>query len=407
MTNVLKGRTIILGVTGGIAAYKAVDLVSKLTKQNANVEVIMTDAAIEFINPLTFQTMSNNPVHTSMFNKIDRFDVEHIALAKKADMILVAPATANTIGKIAHGLADNLLTTVIMASHAKIVFASAMNTEMYNNPIHQENMNKLQELGYEFIQPGVGLLACGDYGAGKMAEPVDIVEYVIDSFVEKDLLGKKILITAGPTMEPLDPVRYITNHSSGKMGFLLGKEAISRGAEVVLISGPTCLETPKDVELVKVNTTREMFEEVGKYFDNCDVLIKAAAPADFRPEYSIPTKIKKKDGEKDELNIKFVRNPDIASYYGNKKTKQIVVGFAAETNNLVEYAKGKLINKNLDFIVANDITVKGAGFKSDTNIVTIIDNKDDLKSFPMMSKRNLAKIILDKVKLYLQEQKLV
>lgn len=403
----LKGKTIILGVTGGIAAYKAVDLVSKLTKQNANVEVIMTDAATEFINPLTFQTMSNNPVHTSMFNKIDRFDVEHIALAKKADMILVAPATANTIGKIANGLADNLLTTVIMASHAKIVFASAMNTEMYNNPIHQENMNKLKGLGYEFIQPGVGLLACGDYGAGKMAEPVDIVEYVIDSFVEKDLLGKKILITAGPTIEPLDPVRYITNHSSGKMGFLLGKEAISRGAEVVLISGPTCLDTPKGVELVKVNTTKDMFEAVGKYFDNCDVLIKAAAPADYRPEYSIPTKIKKKDGEKDELNIKFVRNPDIAYHYGNKKTRQIVVGFAAETDNLVEYAKGKLINKNFDFIVANDITIKGAGFKSDTNIVTIIDNKDDLKSFPIMSKRDLAKIILDKVKLYLQEQKLV
>lgn len=403
----LKGKTIILGVTGGIAAYKAVDLVSKLTKQNANVEVIMTDAATEFINPLTFQTMSNNPVHTSMFNKIDRFDVEHIALAKKADMILVAPATANTIGKIANGLADNLLTTVIMASHAKIVFASAMNTEMYNNPIHQENMNKLKGLGYEFIQPGVGLLACGDYGAGKMAEPVDIVDYVIDSFVEKDLLGKKILITAGPTIEPLDPVRYITNHSSGKMGFLLGKEAISRGAEVVLISGPTCLDTPKGVELVKVNTTKDMFEAVGKYFDNCDVLIKAAAPADYRPEYSIPTKIKKKDGEKDELNIKFVRNPDIAYHYGNKKTKQIVVGFAAETDNLVEYAKGKLINKNFDFIVANDITIKGAGFKSDTNIVTIIDNKDDLKSFPIMSKRDLAKIILDKVKLYLQEQKLV
>lgn len=403
----LKGKTIILGVTGGIAAYKAVDLVSKLTKQNANVEVIMTDAATEFINPLTFQTMSNNPVHTSMFNKIDRFDVEHIALAKKADMILVAPATANTIGKIANGLADNLLTTVIMASHAKIVFASAMNTEMYNNPIHQENMNKLKGLGYEFIQPGVGLLACGDYGAGKMAEPVDIVDYVIDSFVEKDLLGKKILITAGPTIEPLDPVRYITNHSSGKMGFLLGKEAISRGAEVVLISGPTCLDTPKGVELVKVNTTKDMFEAVGKYFDNCDVLIKAAAPADYRPEYSIPTKIKKKDGEKDELNIKFVRNPDIAYHYGNKKTRQIVVGFAAETDNLVEYAKGKLINKNFDFIVANDITIKGAGFKSDTNIVTIIDNKDDLKSFPIMSKRDLAKIILDKVKLYLQEQKLV
>lgn len=392
----LKGKTIILGVTGGIAVYKAADLVSRLKKQNANVEVIMTDAATEFVNPLTFQTMSNNPVHTSMFNKIDKFDVEHISLAKKADMILVAPATANTIGKIAHGLADNLLTTVIMATHGKIVFAPAMNTEMYNNPIQQENMNKLKRIGYEFIQPGVGLLACGDYGAGKMAEPADIVDYVIESFVEKDLIGKKIVITAGPTIEPLDPVRYITNHSSGKMGYLLGKEAKSRGANVVIISGPTSLESPKGVQLVKVNTTQEMFDAVGEHFDSCDILIKSAAPSDYRPEISSPIKIKKKDGQKDELNLKFVRNPDIAYHYGNKKNKQLVIGFAAETDNLVEYAKNKLGKKNFDFIVANDVTKEGAGFKSDTNIVTIIDNKGEIESYPIMTKNKVAKIILDK-----------
>ncbi|NLY47155.1 MAG: bifunctional phosphopantothenoylcysteine decarboxylase/phosphopantothenate--cysteine ligase CoaBC [Tissierella sp.] len=400
----LKGKNIILGVTGGIAVYKAADLVSRLKKQNANVEVIMTDAAMEFVNPLTFQTMSNNPVHTSMFNKIDKFDVEHISLAKKADMILVAPATANTIAKVAHGFADNLLTTVIMASHAKIVFAPAMNTEMYNNPIQQENMNKLKKLGYGFIQPGVGLLACGDYGAGKMAEPADIVEYVIDAFVEKDLKGKKIVITAGPTIEPLDPVRYITNHSSGKMGYLLGKEAKSRGAEVVIISGPTSLEAPKGVQVVHVNTTQEMFDAVGEHFDSCDILIKSAAPADYRPENISSTKIKKKDNKEDELNIKFVRNPDIALHYGNKKNKQIVIGFAAETDNLVEYAKNKLEKKNFDFIVANDVTKEGAGFKSDTNIVTIIDNKGEIESYPIMTKSKLSKTILDKAYLILKNK---
>lgn len=393
----LKGKRIILGVTGGIAVYKAADLVSRLRKQNATVEVIMTEAAMEFVHPLTFQTMSSHPVHTSMFNEIDKFDVEHIELAKRADMILVAPATANTIGKIANGLADNLLTTVIMASNAKIVFAPAMNTEMYKNPLYQENMNKLKDYGYEFIQPGVGLLACGDYGAGKMAEPADIVDYVIDAFAEKDLLGKKVVITAGPTIEPIDPVRYITNHSSGKMGYQLAREAKSRGAEVVLISGPTSLTPAQDVQLVRVNTTKEMFDAVGRYFDDCDVLIKSAAPADYRPDNVSSNKIKKKDGDNDELSINLVRNPDIAEYYGNRKKNQIVVGFAAETDNLVEYAKKKVEKKKFNFIVANDITKEGAGFKTDTNIVTIIDDKDQIESYPLMTKANLAKTILDRV----------
>lgn len=393
----LKGKTIVLGVTGGIAVYKACDLVSKLKKQNAEVEVIMTEASKEFVNPLTFQTMSNNPVHLSMFNKVNHFDVEHIVLAQKADVILIAPATANTISKIANGIADNLLTTVVMASNAKIIFAPAMNTSMYNNPIIRENMDKLKSLGYEFITPGTGMLACGDYGAGKMAEPLDIVDYLINSFYKKDLKGKRVVITAGPTIEPIDPVRYITNHSSGKMGYELAKEARNRGAEVVLISGPTSLNPPKGVEFVRVDTTLDMFDAVGKYFDECDVLIKAAAPSDYRPAEFKDKKIKKQLEEKEEMRINLVRNPDIVKYYGNKKKAQIIVGFAAETNNLKEFAKGKLQSKNLDFIVANDVTIEGSGFKSDTNIITIIDKEDKLKSYKKMDKSEVAKIILDRV----------
>lgn len=393
----LKGKTILLGVTGGIAVYKAADLVSRLKKQNANVEVIMTEAAMEFVNPLTFQTMSNNPVHTSMFNKIEKFNVEHISLAQKADLILIAPATANTIGKIANGIADNLLTTVVMASTAKVIFAPAMNTTMYNSYFVQDNIKKLESQGSEFIPTGVGLLACGDYGAGKMAEPVDIVEYVISSFVQKDLQGKKIVITAGPTIEPLDPVRYITNHSSGKMGYALAKEAKDRGADVVLVSGPTSLTPPKGVEVVNVNTTDEMLVAVGKYFSNCDVLIKSAAPSDYKPESISQNKIKKKEGENDELNIKFIRNPDIAMHYGELKKEQIIVGFAAETDNLKEYALGKLQKKNFDFIVANDVTQEGAGFKGDTNIVTIIDKDGAVIDYPMMSKDDVSRIIIDRI----------
>ncbi len=393
----LKGKNIVLGVTGGIAVYKAADLVSRLKKEGANVDVIMTQASKEFVSPLTFQTMSNNPVYEDMFVNVKNFDVEHISLAQKADLILVAPATANTIGKIANGLADNLLTTVIMASKAKTIFAPAMNTEMYNNPLVQENISKLEKLSYEFIEPGIGRLACGDYGAGKMAEPEIIVEYVKSSFVFKDLANKKVLITAGPTIEALDPVRYLTNHSSGKMGYSIAKNALDRGAEVVLISGPTSIKAPNGVKLVKVNTTREMFEAVGEYFDSCHVLIKAAAPADYRPKEYQEKKIKKEKSQDDILEIKMVRNPDIAKYYGNKKDQQFIVGFAAETNDLEKYAREKLESKNFDFIVANDVSVEGAGFKGDTNIVTIIDRNMNIESYPIMSKDELAKKILDKV----------
>lgn len=400
----LKDKNIILGVTGGIAAYKAADLVSKLNKQHANVEVIMTEGATKFVTPLTFQTMSQNSVHTEMFGEVTNFDVEHISLAQKADVILIAPATANTIGKIANGIADNMLTTVVMASNAKIIFAPAMNMTMYNSPMVQANIEKLKKIGCEFIKPGVGILACGDYGAGKMAEPSDIVDYVVSSFVKKDLLGKNIVVTAGPTIEPLDPVRFITNHSSGKMGYNIAKEAHDRGAEVVLITGPSNLLPPEGVVVVNVETTQDMFDAVGKYFNNCDVLIKAAAPLDYKPEVVSPIKIKKKDGEEDFLNLKFIRNPDIAAYYGKLKDRQIIVGFAAETNNVFEYASEKLEKKNFDFIVANDITEVGAGFRTETNIATIIEKNGVYVKHPLMGKKHLAKIIMDKV-FYIMEDR--
>ncbi len=393
----LRDKTIVLGVTGGIAVYKAADLVSKLKKQNANVEVIMTEGAANFVTPLTFQSLSHNLVHMDMFKELKNYDIEHISLAQKADVILIAPATANTIGKIANGIADNLLTTVVMASKAKVIFAPAMNTVMYQNPIVKENMDKLKSLGYEFIQPQTGLLACGDYGEGKMAEPADIVEYVISSFIKKDLIGKRIVVTAGPTIEPLDPVRYMTNFSSGKMGYSIAKEAADRGAEVILISGNASLMPPKGVEVVNVKTTREMLDAVGEYFDTCHALIKSAAPVDYRPKTVSPIKIKKKPGEQDELTIDYVRNPDIAAYFGKRKKEQIIVGFAAETNNLSEYATGKMKKKNFDFIVANDVTQEGAGFKTETNIVTIIDKDGNSNDYPLMHKKDVAKIILDKV----------
>ena len=394
----LKDKNIIVGVTAGIAAYKVVDVVSKLKKQDANVEVIMTENATKFVSPLTFQTLALNPVYVDMFKEPRNYDVEHISLAEKADAFLIAPATANMIGKIANGIADDLLTTTIMATKSKVVFAPAMNTNMYLNPIVQKNMDYLRSLGYEFIKPGIGMLACQTYGPGRMAEPIDIVEYLVNSFYDKDLIGQKIVVTAGPTIEPLDPVRYVTNHSSGKMGYKIAEEARNRGAEVILITGPTTLKPPMGVEVIRVDTTREMFNAVEEQFHQCQVLIKAAAPLDYRPEVVSDIKIKKKEGEKDELNIKYIRNPDIAAHFGKMKKNQIVVGFAAETNDLIEHAKDKLIRKNLDFIVANDISKDGAGFKTDTNLVTIIDKNGLVTDYPILDKRQVAKIIIDKVK---------
>ncbi len=397
----LDNKNVIVGVCGGIAVYKVADLVSRLKKQNANVDVIMTENATKFVSPLTFQTLASSPVYVDMFAEPKHYDVEHISLAKKADVFIIAPATANVIGKIANGIADDLLTTTIMATKAKVIFAPAMNTNMYLNPIVQKNISYLKELGYEFIDPGTGLLACKDYGPGRMAEPEDIVEYIIESFVNKDLAGKKIVVTAGPTIEPLDPVRYVTNHSSGKMGYNIAKAAKSRGADVVLITGPTSLKAPNGVKVIKVNTTIEMLNAVEREFDSCEVLIKAAAPLDYRPEKVSDVKIKKKGGEDDQLNIRYIRNPDIAEHFGRIKGNKILVGFAAETNDLIEYAKEKLKKKNLDFIVANNIMEDGAGFKGDTNVVTIIDKDENIENYPVLDKYKVAQIILDKVKLLL------
>lgn len=389
----LNGKNILIGISGGIACYKVCDVVSRLKKLNSNVDVIMTKSAVEFVSPLTFQTLSQNFVYVDMFKEPKTFEVEHISLAKKADIVLIAPATGDIIGKIASGIADDMLTTVIMATRAKVIFAPAMNMNMYTNPIVQDNIKKLSEMGYEFIKPGKGRLACGDYGEGKMAEPEIIVDYILNSFHKDDLKDKKIVITAGPTIEPLDPVRYMTNFSSGKMGYALAEEAKKRGGEVVLITGPVNLTPPYGVEIIKINTTIEMLNAVEKNFGDCDILIKAAAPLDYRPETVSKDKIKK-NGES--LQLKFVPNPDIAAHFGKFKRNQIIVGFAAETNNVIEYAKGKLKKKNFDFIVVNDISKDGAGFRTDTNIVSIIDNKDVVDNYPLMEKRKLAGIILDK-----------
>ncbi|NLJ78579.1 MAG: bifunctional phosphopantothenoylcysteine decarboxylase/phosphopantothenate--cysteine ligase CoaBC [Tissierellia bacterium] len=393
----LKDKNIVLGITGGIAAYKVVDVVSRLKKQGANVEVIMTEHATEFVSPLTFQTLSINSIHVNMFAEPKSYDVEHIALAEGADTFLIAPATANIIGKVANGIADDLLTTTIMATKARVIFAPAMNTNMYSNPIVQQNMAYLTDLGYEFIDPGTGILACQTYGTGRMAEPIDIVNYLNDSFYERDLEGKKIVVTAGPTIEPIDPVRYITNHSSGKMGYSIAAEAHRRGAETILITGPTHLEEPKGIRVIRINSTLDMFNAVQKEFDSCDILIKAAAPSDYRSKTVDSQKIKK-DGSPDGPTIELIKNPDIAAHFGNIKEDRIVVGFAAETDNLVEYAKKKLNEKNLDFIVANDISKDGAGFKSDTNIVAIIGQEGVITDYPILKKSQIAGIILDRIR---------
>lgn len=390
----LEGKNILVCVSGGIAAYKVVDVVSRLKKLNANVNVIMTKSATNFVAPLTFQTLSQNFVNVDMFEEPKTWEVEHISLAEKADLVLIAPATANVIGKIANGIADDMLTTVVMATKAKVIFAPAMNTNMYTNPTVKENIKKLKGYGYEFINTNVGLLACGTYGEGRMAEPAEIVEYLKSSFYDKDLKEKKIVITAGPTIEPLDPVRYMTNFSSGKMGYALAEMAKNRGGNVVLITGPTHLSPPNGVKVININTTREMLYAIEREFDDCHVLIKAAAPLDYRPETVSDKKIKK--GE-EALELKFIRNPDVAMHFGKIKDEKIMVGFAAETDNLIEYAKEKMERKNFDFIVANDVSKEGAGFRTNTNIVNIIDKSGSVSEYPLMSKDELANIILDKV----------
>lgn len=392
----LKNTNILLGVTGGIAAYKACDIVSNFKKLNANVDVIMTKSATEIINPNTFQALSQNPVIINTFDTPRYWDIEHISLAQKADVLLIAPATANIIGKVANGIADDMLSTTIMASTAKIIFAPAMNTKMYENQIVEENIKKLISLGYEFVEPGSGRLACGDIGVGKLADVNKIIDSTLNVLkASQDLKGQKILITAGPTREPIDPVRFISNYSTGKMGYSIAKAASKRGAEVTLVSGPTNLSPPKGVKLIKINTTLEMHKAVMDNYKNQNIIIKTAAVADYRLETVSKGKIKKSEGD---LNLTLVRNPDILQKLGKIKEDIILIGFAAESDNLIENAKSKVLRKNLDFIVANDITEEGAGFGADTNIVTIIDKYDNIQKIEKSSKLNIADSVLDKAK---------
>lgn len=391
----LADKCIIVGVTGGIAAYKAAELVSALAKQGADVHVIMTKAAQQFITPLTLQTLSKNSVVTDMFDLPEHPEVKHISLADKADMFLVVPATANIIGKIAAGIADDMLTTTIMATKAPVLLAPAMNVHMYENPIVQENINYLTKQGYNFIEPGQGILACGYEGQGRLPEISEIIDKVKQILIPTTpLTGKKVIITAGPTREAIDPIRFITNHSTGKMGYALARVARQKGAEVILISGPCNLPIPPGVEFIAIESAEDMFKAVEKYFKKADIIIKSAAVADYRPRVPASQKIKK---DQDELVMQLERTTDILETIGRKKGKKILIGFAAETNDLVKHAKKKIVAKNLDFIVANDVTKSGAGFGVDTNIVNIIYPDGQVEPLPKMSKAEVANVILQRI----------
>jgi len=391
----LKGKTVVLGVTGGIAAYKSVELLRLLVKAGAEVHVIMTRGATEFVTPLTFQTLSCNPVHTDLFNLITEQEIGHISLADRADLFIIAPATANLIGKIAGGIADDLLTTTVMATKAPVLLAPAMNVNMYENPIYRENEAKLRRYGYLFAEPVSGFLACGWEGKGKMQEPVLILESAEAALCRKDLAGTTVLVTAGPTREELDPVRFISNHSSGKMGYALARCAWMRGARVVLVSGPTALPAPFGVEFIAVESAVEMRGAVLARAGECDVIIKAAAVADYRPRVRAEGKLKKK-GE--EMVVELLKNPDILRELGAaKRPGQLLVGFAAETDDLETNATVKLEEKNLDMIVANDVSTPGAGFNVDTNIVRLLYRDGTGEQLPMLSKEEVAEIILDRI----------
>lgn len=387
---------VLLGVTGGIAAYKAADIVSRLIKQDVNVDVIMTKYAQEFITPMTFQSLSGNKTVTDMFDTSFRPDIEHISLAKKADVILIAPATANIIAKIAHGIADDMLTTVVLASKAKLIIAPAMNTVMYEAEVTQNNIKTLKERGVIVIDPVEGLLACNDLGRGKMEEPENIAEAVLYHLTcSRDLEGKKVLITAGPTRESIDPVRFITNRSTGKMGYEMAREAKRRGADVTLVSGRVNLKAPYGVNLINIESAQDMYEEVMKRAGESDIIIKSAAVADYTPQNKSNIKIKKQSGD---MKIELERTHDILFEVGQAKTdQQILVGFAAETNDVIENAKSKMQRKNLDFIIANDVKKEGAGFGTDTNIVTIIPRQGEIEPLPVMKKSEVARAVFDRI----------
>ncbi|MPQ32357.1 bifunctional phosphopantothenoylcysteine decarboxylase/phosphopantothenate--cysteine ligase CoaBC [Clostridium estertheticum] len=382
-------KTVVVGVTGGIAVYKALDVISRLKKENVDVHVIMTKAALEFVNPISFQSLSQNMVIHDMFEEPKAWEIQHISLAKKADLFVVVPATANIIGKIANGIADDMITTTIMATKAPVIFAPAMNVNMYNNPILQSNIQKLKGFGYEFIAPVSGRLACGDIGEGKLAQTEDIFEVIMSKLYPiKDMIGTKVLVTAGPTIAPIDPVRFITNRSTGKMGYSIAREARDRGADVTLISGPCNEKAPFGVSIIKINTNDEMRTAVISNYEDSDIVIKAAAVSDYKPKVYSSFKIKKSE---DILNLEFVRDNDILKELGLHKKKQILVGFAAESNDLLKNAKEKLLKKNLDYIIANDITKTDSGFGTDENKVIILSKDNDPIVLDIMSKKQVAR----------------
>lgn len=389
----LKGKTVVLGVTGSIAAYKIANLASMLVKLHADVQVIMTENATKFIHPITFETLTNQKCLVDTFDRNFQFDVKHISLAKKADVFLVAPASANVIGKIANGIADDMLTTTIMACKCKKMISPAMNTNMYENPIVQDNLKKLENYGYEIIDPACGYLACGDTGAGKMPEPETLLSYILREIaLEKDMMGTKVLVTAGPTRESLDPVRFITNHSTGKMGYAIAENCMLRGADVTLISGPVSIAPPPFVKVVHVVSAAEMAEAVKDCHKEQQIIIKTAAVADYRPAQIADEKIKKKEGDS---ILELERTEDILAYLGaNKQSGQFICGFSMETENLLENSRAKLKRKQADMIVANNLKVAGAGFGHDTNVVTFI-TKDECVEHEMMSKSEAAGAIVD------------
>lgn len=391
----LRGKCVVLGVTGSIAAYKIASLASALVKLHADVNVIMTKNATNFINPITFETLTGNKCLVDTFDRNFQFNVEHVALAKRADIFLVAPASANVIGKIAGGIADDMLTTTIMACKAPKLISPAMNTNMFENPIVQDNLKKLQNFGYEVIQPASGYLACGDTGAGKMPEPETLLAYILRTIAcEKDMVGKKVLVTAGPTQEPVDPVRFITNHSTGKMGYAIAENCMRRGAEVTLVSGPVQIAPPLCVRVIPVVTAADMAVAVKECYQEQDIIIKTAAVADYRPAHPADEKVKKKD---DKSVMELERTEDILAYLGaHRKDGQFICGFSMETENMLENSRAKLAKKNVDMIVANNLKVAGAGFGTDTNVVTII-TKDDNRQLERMSKAEVAASIVDEI----------
>ncbi len=392
----LAGKTVILGVTGSIAAYKIANLTSMLVKQHADVYVLMTQNATNFIHPITFETLTNHKTLVDTFDRNFNYNIEHVSLAKKADLVLVAPASANVIGKIANGIADDMLTTTVMACKCKKLIAPAMNTQMYENPIVQDNLKKLEHYGMTVIEPEVGLLACKDVGAGKLPSEQTLLDHILQELrFEKDLMGKRVVVTAGPTRESIDPVRFISNHSTGKMGYAIANVAKQRGADVTLITGPVSLTPPPFVNVVNVVSAADMFEAVKEVSAEADIVIKAAAVADYTPAVVADEKIKKQEGES---SIPLTRTTDILKWLGeNRKEGQFLCGFSMETENLIENSKAKLAKKNIDMIVANSLRVEGAGFGVDTNVVTII-TKDHEEELPQMSKDAVAGKILDAIR---------